>query len=250
MFTLNLCDLSSLRLKGPTGPVYNGVVPKRMKFLAPWAVSKFVDLLIALPFIAFSDIFRDPIASLEARRSKAGVQRPGYSAHNYGFAFDVDVDQVLKAGAVIRGAFSYPTLLGILKDHGFTCHRPDGLRGSEDWHFNYLDGIDATQFPRSAGPQKLILDKWGSFLQGDEAWVQECLKEVGLYRGEIDGAFGPQSKASLMAFERAYDLTPDGIIDEMTSRTLAIATAKKDIWPVTDLITPVQMAELQRLRIV
>lgn len=224
MLTLDLVDITGWKLHGPQSDAYKGQVPRRMKYLHPSVLPNFVALLEEAPWMAFSDIYRDPIASLEARRTKAGVQRPGYSAHNYGFAFDADVDQCLKGGFG-----SYAQMLVVLVKHGWTCHRSDGQRGSEDWHQNALGGIDAKKFPGSSGPQRWILEHYGPQLMGDETWAQERLAKAGFYQGDIDGKFGPLSRRALMSFERAYDLTPDGILDEITMRTLAIVTAEKNV---------------------
>lgn len=41
--------------------------------------------------------------------------------------------------------------------------------------------------------------------------IQQGLKDFGYYKGEIDGLDGPQTSQAILAFERAFRLTPTGI---------------------------------------
>lgn len=227
--TLLLVDLTSLKVLGPKGEVYKGVMPKRMKYFHPSAASNFQSLVEAYPGIAVSDGYRDPIASLVARQNKSGVQPPGYSAHNFGIAFDCDIEQTLKNLGV-----SYTELLGIFKSYGWTCHRSDGQRGKEDWHFNCLNMGDTP--PKGAeGPQLWMRQNYPEFCRESDAtwddieWVQAMLAKLKLYHGEIDGQWGPLTRGSIKAFCNTYDLGPYISLNEKLIRTLAIATAEKEL---------------------
>lgn len=225
---IELIDLTNLDIKGPKGDAYKGVLPRRMKYLEPVAAECFVEMIRKYPGMAFSDMYRDPIASLQARRTKAGVQRPGYSGHNYGISFDCDVDQTCKNLNV-----RYNELISILKDYGWTCHRSDGKRGPEDWHFNCIG--EYAKLPGAKGVQKWIENEHPMYcsptitIKGNAKMIQEMLTKLRLYGGEIDGKLGPLSEAALNSFKKAYDLTGPSVTEAMVVRTLAIATAQKEI---------------------
>lgn len=53
--------------------------------------------------------------------------------------------------------------------------------------------------------------------------MQQALKDLGFYRGEVDGNFGTVSSAALMAFQRAYGLEVDGKAGAVTYTTAATA---------------------------
>ena len=46
--------------------------------------------------------------------------------------------------------------------------------------------------------------------------VQSLLQRLGYYTGAIDGIFGYGTANAVIAFQRAYGLTPDGIVGPMT----------------------------------
>lgn len=50
--------------------------------------------------------------------------------------------------------------------------------------------------------------------------IQEALKDLGLYKGEIDGIIGPKSKAAIRAFQRSRRLAVDGIAGPITKAAL------------------------------
>ena len=50
--------------------------------------------------------------------------------------------------------------------------------------------------------------------------LQERLKELGYYQGEIDGRFGDGTREAVMAFQKAAGLTADGIVGEKTREAL------------------------------
>ena len=55
---------------------------------------------------------------------------------------------------------------------------------------------------------------------------KQCLlKYMGYYGGNIDGAFGPQSKHATAGFQDEYGLEPNGVFDENTEDLLKKAVA-------------------------
>jgi hypothetical protein len=55
-----------------------------------------------------------------------------------------------------------------------------------------------------------------------EARAQQRLRELGYYRGPIDGSFGRGSRDSLARFQRDNRIRPSGSLDERTIRALRI----------------------------
>lgn len=206
------------------------VFPARMALLHPKAAAAFVAAEAKLGVkLRCSDMFRTAEESLRARAEKTGVMPPGFSLHNYGVAIDIAVDAMLTATKLTK-----PALDAALREVGWYCHRKDGKRGSEDWHYNYLGtGTAAELFleasskstnTSAAGDAKIVgLYKDGLLLEPAE--VQECLAHLKFYGGDIDGKIGPRSRQAIMAFQRAWRLQPSGQVDARTERTLAYVSA-------------------------
>jgi hypothetical protein len=57
--------------------------------------------------------------------------------------------------------------------------------------------------------------------------VQEQLKQVGCFSGNVDGILGPQTDAAIVAFQSASGLPVDGEVGPETESALADATAQK-----------------------
>lgn len=55
-----------------------------------------------------------------------------------------------------------------------------------------------------------------------EARAQQRLRELGYYRGPVDGEFGRNSRNALARFQRDNRLRPTGSLDERTLRALRI----------------------------
>jgi hypothetical protein len=214
-------------------------VPRSYRLLAPDAADALLAIEAKQP-LCYTDIFRTPELSLWARQQpgKRGVQPPGKSAHNFGLAIDLDVEGTLK----LHG-WTYTELVNVMRAGGFFPHRPDGSRGHEEWHANYL-GTDpgrylALQVPRlphtwERAAEQQMLDLFGdAWLKPDARATQAALARLKLYGGEIDGDLGPRSAQALAAFRRTWGLaTPArGVtaLDVETLRVLAVAAAELDI---------------------
>lgn len=61
----------------------------------------------------------------------------------------------------------------------------------------------------------------------DTTAVQAALSRLGFAPGAIDGKWGPKTKAALIAFQRAAELAPDGVLGPKTIRALQAAEAEK-----------------------
>lgn len=206
------------------------VFPARMARLHPDAAAAFLEAEKGLGVrLRVSDMFRTAEQSLQARAQKAGVQPPGWSLHNYGIAIDIATDDMLKATKLTK-----PDLDDRMEQYGWFCHRKDGKRGMEDWHYNYLGkGEAAAPFLKasaastntSAAGDAKILSLYADQLALTPVEVQECLAHLKLYNGELDGVIGKRSKEAIMAFQRTWKLQPSGQIDKKTERTLAYVSA-------------------------
>jgi hypothetical protein len=228
---MGLLQLRLVRVTGVVG-IYGASkdqFPARMSFLQPDAAKAYTLAAQALK-LRVSDMFRTAEESLRARATKAGVQPPGFSAHNYGLAIDIATDDVMKATKLTK-----PALDAQMESFGWYCHRKDGKRGMEDWHYNFFGNRDealpwvkacAASTNRSGGIEAKIVATFGDELKLTAEEAQISLAKMKLYNGEIDGVFGGGSKQALMAFQRAWSLQPSGQLDKRTERTLAYVTAE------------------------
>lgn len=210
----------------PPASCYGGPLPERMAWLHPDAAASFAEL----GDLVISDMYRDAASSREAREKKAGVQPPGYSAHGYGLAIDVAVDETLA-----RLGCGYPELLIRLRTRGWWAHRRDGERGREDWHFNWLGpraglclaaatSVPATWSHVAEANILLVYPELGRRMEPEE--IQEALQSLWYYRGPIDGELGPVSKDAAERFAQAWHCHPHGQGFERTLRFVAASTVR------------------------
>ena len=54
----------------------------------------------------------------------------------------------------------------------------------------------------------------------DVIQLQERLQVLGIYRGPVDGVFGPETESAVMQAQRDYNLEPDGIVGPATWRAI------------------------------
>lgn len=64
-------------------------------------------------------------------------------------------------------------------------------------------------------------------VKGDEvARLQQRLKELGYYTGDVDGAYGPGTSEAVLLFQSQHGLSADGIAGEKTREQLYAADAQ------------------------
>lgn len=215
-------DLVALEYEQVRG-IYGGsksTMPARMRWLHPDAAASFlVDLA---PHVRVSDMFRSAESSLHARKTRRGSQRPAYSGHNYGLSIDLDVSWTMR-----NLYLSKPELDEWMAVRGWDCFRKDGKRRVEEWHYNYGTRhlIRDDERTNQHSLERRILELYGSRLVLSRRQVQERLRDLRLYGGDIDGDHGPLTQQAIKAFQRAWLLGVDGRAGPMTQRTLAYVTA-------------------------
>ena len=206
-----------------------------MKCLAPDAAASLQSLERDTGGLVYLDIWRDPVASLLARRTRRGTQTLGYSTHGWGLAVDLDVATILDEKKI-----SYETLLYIMKKRGWYCHRRDGYEGRpEAEHFNFLGDlaekylVKTTQDPTTWGrpAEERIYERHGTAFQVALPEVQERLAKIGLYCGEFTGQLDQYTREAILAFQRAYDLVEDGPASMSLCRALVFVTVDREYKP-------------------
>lgn len=224
MLTLRLTPLSASVVRGIYGPKKN-VMPERLRFLHPDVAPHYAAIG---PWAVVSDMFRTPESSLAAVRAGRGAQPPGYSAHNYGLAVDLDLSASMKRLDIKRKA----DLDAMMEAHGWFCHRRDHLMAFEAWHYTWL-GIGTAVSPKVKTivgyTEDAITSRYGSQMAPDDAESQRMLAKLGMYRGEIDGDIGPRSREAVGAFQRAWGVRDSGKLDARTRRTLAYVSADREV---------------------
>lgn len=204
--------------------------PSSAALLHPDAADGFARACVEIGRLRVSDMLRTAEQSLLARATKTGVQPPGFSAHNFGLAIDIDVSAMLARTGLSKAAFD-ARMAGV----GWWCHRKDDAPAAEWWHYNWL-GPEPLARPflaasaRSANTGSAVEAKisqlYGPSFTLSDRGVQEALGVLRLYRGEMDGRLGPRSREAIAAFQRAWGLEATGVADARTQRTLATVSAE------------------------
>lgn len=228
MLVIKLKSLGHVR--GIYGP-HKDQFPTRAAFMHPEAADAFAAFNEETGPHAFSDILRGPDESLLAAKSGRGAQMPGYSGHNFGLSFDIDVERTMK-----EKNWSYEDVCRAAVNFGFYGYRQDLSRGAEEWHFNYL-GLHAKDIlPRTSdrgkwqyAAEEIIKVYYPRIVPLTTYEIQEGLKKVGMYSGSIDGQIGPLCKTSTSVFCQAWKLGTVDPNNEHFQRTLAFVTATKEI---------------------
>lgn len=223
MLTIELSKVDQTRVKG----IYSvkGVpnkMPESACYLNPrafesWKKSNFYETLI------ISDMLRTPESSLKAVKAGRGAKMPGFSGHNYGLSIDIDVISVMKN----LGIKKKRELDELMATNGWFCHRTDSLLKSESWHYNYLGVgfvIGKARLNTANYIEAKIKDLYGENFTLSPEQIQENLKKLAMYGGDIDGKIGPRSKEAINIFQRAWSLPVTGVADKTTQRTLAFVT--------------------------
>jgi hypothetical protein len=207
------------------------------KYLAPEAAVSLLKLEEDIGPLEYREFWRGADGSLLARRTRKTSQIPGYSAHNYGLAFDLNLEKVLDEKKI-----SYEDLLYVLAKRGWYCIRRDGLNVKpEGEHFNYLGEKkiaeqylarttqDPVTWDRAA--EEKIYELYGKDFLYDASELQTKLKKLRMYTGIISGKIDQLTRESIKAFQRAWDLVEDGLTGFTFQRVLAFVSAEIDFLP-------------------
>jgi hypothetical protein len=230
MLTIDLKVIPTNAVVGIYGPKEDQL-PTRARYLHPHAAEAYLQHL-AGSGIVVSDMYRSAESSLAAVRAGRGAKAPGYSAHNYGMAIDLDVGRSMKA----RSFATKKQLDAFMEHAGFFCHRRDHLitpLKGESHHFNFLGPGALIPVVKSTSGliEAKILLLYGIYLAArlSNLEVQECLKKLRLYSGDLDGDLGPLSRQAVRVFQRGWGITETGKLDSKTQRTLVFVACEKRI---------------------
>lgn len=207
--------------------------PARMKYLAVDAAAALNSLEKDTGGLVYIDMWRDPVDSLVARRTRKTSQIPGYSTHNYGLAIDLDLKTILDEKKI-----RYEDLLYLMKKRGWYCHRRDGeVSRPEAEHFNFLGDLaekylvkttmDPTTWQRPA--EERIYERYGKEFQLDIKTIQRLLSQINFYIGPFTGQLDPYTREGILAFQRAWDLVEDGTASPSLCRALSFVTCEKQM---------------------
>jgi hypothetical protein len=208
-----------------------------LKYLAPDAAASLLKLEEDFGPLDYKDFWRGPDGSLLARRIRRISQLPGYSAHNFGLAMDLDLEKILEEKKI-----SYEDLLYLMAKRGWYCGRRDGQKiNPEAEHFNFLgekEDSDRYLYCATGDPvtwQRVVEEKIYE-LYGDEFTygldvAQEQLRKLRFYSGEITGKLDMLTREAVMAFQRAWDMVVDGQTGFTFQRTLAFVSADLEFLP-------------------
>lgn len=149
----------------------------------------------------------------------------------------------------ISGVFGELTQSAVINFQQRNGLSPDGIAGAET--FAAIDRAAAPDTaPRNDSSDTAIPVAAGGFVLlgdtgSDVTTLQQRLTALGYYQGAVDGQFGSQTEAALIAFQQAQGLKPDGIAGTATFSALntlttppAIATAPTA--PPTTTLPPAQ----------
>lgn len=105
-----------------------------------------------------------------------------------------------------------------------------GLAG--DWCIVTFEGSQGFVFkayltsavPVSPSSDETLRDEYVTLLNGDRGLsvraLQDALKELGFYKGEISGAYDGETFDAVLAFQKANGLSPSGVADPASQRML------------------------------
>lgn len=225
---LNLIKLP-VTLRGIYGP--RKVLGPQQLFAHPVLETSIAALESAGVRLVFSDIFRSAKGSLDARRAKPGlVQPPGYSAHNFGLAADIDVSTIMKELGLDK-----KRLDELLAAHGLFCHRTDHALASEAWHYNALGpnggaSLQAGAKSTAGAVEAKIMHLYGLDFEMTVDQIKGALCSLTgdlEKQAKIKASSGLEFAAYVREFQVAWDLVVDGVAGARTKRTLALVTATR-----------------------
>ena len=119
---------------------------------------------------------------------------------------------VLLAGCIVLATYMIPTIGEVRREMSLT---PTPLPPVPDT-------------VRSQGAAEMVTPEPAlhNGSQGEKVWqLQERLKELGYYTGEVDGQFGPGTREAVITFQKKNGLDADGLAGEETQKVLYGETA-------------------------
>ncbi len=137
----------------------------------------------------------------------------------------------------ISGIFGELTQAAVINFQQQNGLSPDGIVGAETFAAIDRGAASPTSTAEGSSPRTAPPVAAGGFVLlgdtgSDVTLLQQRLTTLGYYQGAVDGQFGSQTEAALLAFQRAQGLNPDGIAGTATFAALdalttpaAIATA-------------------------
>ena len=73
-------------------------------------------------------------------------------------------------------------------------------------------------------PAEVTIPSGGHLSAGDSGseveTLQQALKQLGFYKGKVDGKFGQGTQDAVVAFQNAHNLTADGIVGQETANAI------------------------------
>ncbi len=87
--------------------------------------------------------------------------------------------------------------------------------------------VNSTMYLQGSGVSISTLSKLGS--RGDEVRkIQQKLKELGYYKGSVDGVYGTATKKAVTAFQKNCGITADGIAGAKTLKFLGLGGSQSN----------------------
>ena len=142
----------------------------------------------------------------------------------------------LRAPLSVDGRFGEVTLRTVQAVQAARGLQPDGIVGPQTWQA--LLGAGRTLVPATTGP---VRSGRPTLRLGDSgpgvADAQRLLTAAG-YRTPVDGAFGPVTQSSVVAFQTARRLSVDGVVGPATwaalssggIRPVALTAPRSEVW--------------------
>lgn len=197
--------------------------------LAPEAAASLAILETDTDGLIYTEMWRDPIDSLLAKRLVKGSPMVGYSPHNYGLAIEIDVAAILD-----KKKIKYDDLLWLMKKRGWYCYRRDKIGDQPGaGSFNFLGGNPDTYLARctydptswaTTGELRIWERHYRDF-ELDTKEVQTQLSKLGLFKEPYTGQIDIYTREAIMAFQRTWELNQTGTPDMTLCRVLALVAA-------------------------
>jgi peptidoglycan hydrolase-like protein with peptidoglycan-binding domain len=125
----------------------------------------------------------------------------------------------------LKGSQTNAAIASAQRAYGLT---PDGIAGNQTIAALQIDMKPSASSPTAANPANAQAPK--TISNDDEvANLQNLLADRGFYTGAITGVRGPRTKDAIIAAQKAYGLTPDGIAGAKTITALESGAPRKQI---------------------